>query len=101
MSRGRRRRRSGPPKCDRCSQVILWLKLRGKWRPFEPRPLRTGDLHANGRYPVEGKTAWPLEDLVEELMGRRRVSEAVARDEAYDFPFYTPHSCPDSEEQTQ
>lgn len=72
--------------------------LRDNWRPFRPGIVAPGGagLPAAATYPVEGKFAWPVEDLVVELMGRREISEAAARDEAYDFPWMATHVCPDS-----
>lgn len=96
MTRNRRKR--GPARCNTCQAPIVFLTLRGAWRPFEPRPYVPGSLTINPAYPVEGKIAWPLEDLVVELMGRRECSEAEARDEAHDFEWRTVHHCPDDPE---
>lgn len=93
----RRRKRHGPARCTTCQAPIIWLRLRDKWRSFEPRPVPSGGGgHAlNPSYPVEGKIAWPLEDLVAELMVRRECSETAAREEALDFDWRTVHRCPE------
>jgi hypothetical protein len=93
----RRRKRTGPARCNTCQAPIVWLKLRDKWRSFEPKPVVPGSTHGIGNpsYPVEGKIAWPLEDLVAELMVRRECSDTAARAEAYDFDWRTVHHCPD------
>lgn len=94
----RRRKQSGPARCKTCQAPIVWLLLRGKWRSFEPRPVeRLPEVVRlqNPSYPIEGKIAWPLEDLVVELMGRRECTEAAAREEAHDFEWRTIHHCPD------
>lgn len=91
-TRRRRRRTHGPARCQDCRAPIRWLRLRGEWRPFNPKPVDPRHQVA-GAYPVENRTAWPLEDLVVELMGRRNVGEAEARDEALDLPWHTRHIC--------
>lgn len=90
------RRRGGryqPARCNRCHGSIKWLRLRGKYWKFDPKPIDPRTHSGPLAYPVEGKTAWPLGRLVEELMGRREITESEAREEAYDYPWHCVHAC--------
>lgn len=93
------RKRRSPPRCGECRQPIAWFRLRGTWRPFNPArfsPTRPapGSATAAAAYPVEGKTAWLMAALVEELMGRRECTRAEAEEEALDMPWHAVHVCP-------
>lgn len=64
----------------------------GKWRTFEPSAV-DGRTHVGPAVPVVYGRAWLLEELVDELMVRHQYGRAAAEDEAYDVPWYVPHSC--------
>lgn len=91
----RRRRPKGPPRCLDCGRPFKWIKSPHGWRRFEPRPV-DGRTHVGAAaVPVEGGTyAWPsFRELVEDLMVRRQQGTAAAQAEAYDMPWYVPHTC--------
>lgn len=92
----RRTRRHRPARCPDCHQPTVWLASpwSGRWRRFDPTPLNGRAHNGPTAYPVEGRRAWRVRDLVEELMIRRDCSRAEAEDEAYDMPFHVPHVCP-------
>lgn len=96
------RRRRGPARCSDCRRPIVWLRLRGSWRTFEPGPV-DGRTHVGPRaHPVEGRHAWPsLREATEDLMVRRRMSSADAEAEAYDLPWYVAHTCPPKTERDE
>ncbi|GAB3988787.1 hypothetical protein [Nocardioides marmoraquaticus] len=95
--RGRRRRRgSGPIRCDDCHRPVDMLSdphAPHRTRPFEQRQV-DGRTHIGvAAYPVEGRRAWLLRDLVEDLMIRRRCSRQEAEQEAYAMPWQPVHQC--------
>lgn len=94
MARRRRRTRTGP-QCSTCKASIKWIRLRGNWRTFDPKPL-DGKQHAGLAYPTEnnGTTASPFEELVDDLQGRLGITRVEAEDHAYAMPWYALHACP-------
>lgn len=93
-----RRRRRGPPRCKDCNALVVFFRSArtGAWMPFDPRPLSGRDHPGSvGRLWVieNAATAWPLRELVEDLMVRREISQAEADDEAHDMPWYQTHIC--------
>lgn len=93
----RRRRVRDRARCQHCQHPIAWFRTtHGSWRSCEPRPV-DGRTHNNcpPAMPVENnRWLWPFEDLVADLQGRRECSRADAEAEAYDMPWYIPHTCP-------
>lgn len=89
-------RRRRPLLCRHCKAPVRWLiwSASGTWRLFDAKPV-DGRAHSGPpAYPVEnGRTAWRLSALVEDLQARRQASAEDARDEAYDMPWHTPHAC--------
>lgn len=93
VSRPRRRGRQQPTRCRKCNAQIVWLLRGASWWRYDPRPVDPRTHAGPPANPVEGKRAWPLGALVEELMGRRECTEAEAREEALDMPWYQLHTC--------
>lgn len=90
-----RRRRS--PRCNDCGRPVTFFRsaITGKWRPFDPKPVRIGQQLTSPAWVVENNaTAWPYRDLVEDLRVRRQCSQADAEDEAHAMPWHLPHDCP-------
>lgn len=82
------------PRCNDCKQPVAWFfsPYTGRLRPFDPTPVSP---HSQSlAYPVEGRRAWKLHELVDDLQARRETSEETARAEAYDMPWHKPHTCP-------
>lgn len=81
-------------RCPTCSRSVKWLKspFSSSWRCFEPTPVSPNAGAV--AYPVEALRAWKFDELVEELMARRNQSRTDAQDEAYAFPWYALHHCP-------
>lgn len=95
-----RRRQRGPARCLSCSRpvVLFGSPFTGKWRTFEPTPVDpTLRQDLSDVFPVEGRRAWKPRELVEDLMVRRRVTQAGAEREVYDMTWYQLHRCPDDE----
>ena len=92
----RRRRRRGPPKCNKCQRDVLWARLvhSGAWRTFEPKAADTRQATGQVLYPIEGSLAWHTRDLVEDLMVRRQCSQSEAEEEARAMPWHARHVCP-------
>lgn len=97
----RRRARGRLPRCAKCQHPFRWLAWHNGWRKFEPHPV-DGRAHVGApAYPVESKRAWPLRELVEDLMVRRRCGRDDAEDEAYAMPWFVPHVCPPTNDDTK
>lgn len=91
-----RRTRGRLIRCHGCHFPIKWFRygVRGGWRKYEPAPV-DGRRHTGApAHPVEGVRAWPVRDLIEDLMVRRRVGWTEAEDEVYAMPWHVPHVCP-------
>jgi len=87
------RRARSYPRCNTCRYAITWFSLRGDWRAFDPKVI-DGRSHAQAAYPVEGKKASPVGDLIEEFMGRYEIDRADAEDHVYALPWHVLHACP-------
>jgi hypothetical protein len=89
----RRKTKNRYPRCNTCKYAITWFSLRGDWRAFDPK------VHAPGErlmaaYPVEGKRASPVGDLIEEFMGRYEIDRTDAEEHVYALPWHVLHACP-------
>lgn len=86
-------------RCQWCKAPIAWFTspFGGRLAKFDAKPV-DGRTHAGApAYPVEnGRRAWRLPPLVEELQVRRETSREAAQDEAYDMPWHTLHDCPNN-----
>lgn len=86
-------------RCNDCQAPVVWLMSPhggGYNRRFDAKPV-DGRTHTGAAaYPVEGRRAWKLADLVEDLQARRETTREAAETEAYDMPWHTPHDCPNS-----
>lgn len=90
-----RRKRRAPAQCDACRRPVKWVRHRGHWWKFDPKPVDPRTHTGPPAYPIENANAWHYPALVEELMGRRECSRQEAEDEAHDMPWHVPHVCPD------
>jgi hypothetical protein len=91
--------RPGPTRCNECREPFRWFRFGGSFRKFDPTPVDPHRHAGPPAHPVEGTRAWGIQALVEELQGRRGVSEDEARDEAYDMPWHVLHTCPPTTEE--
>lgn len=92
-----RRRRRGPPRCQHCNAQVVFFRsaVTRTWRPFDPRPVRDGQQLAQAPWSIENNVwAWPLRDLVEDLMVRLQCGHAEAEEHAHAMPQHLPHDCP-------
>jgi hypothetical protein len=93
----RRRSRRGPPRCHDCNAPVVFFRnpATGKFRPFDPRPVAQGQQYPRPPWPVENNAwAWPLRDLIEDLMVRIPCSRDEAEEHARAMPWHLPHDCP-------
>lgn len=95
-----RRARGRLPRCNACRFPIVWFSWRGSWRRYEPGQVDGRTHQGPPAHPVEGRRAWPLRELVEDLMVRRQISSAEAEDEVYAMPWHVPHVCPPDRDTT-
>lgn len=99
-----RRRRRSSPRCRDCQAPVLFFRSArtGNWRPFDPKPVDQRQQNPSTAHAVEnGVLAWPLRDLVEDLMVRRHCGRDDAEDEARAMPWHVPHDCPNRPAQNE
>lgn len=89
-------------RCNDCQTPVVWFRTwTGSWRLFDAKPV-DGRTHTGApAYPVEGRRAWKIRDLVEDLQARREASTEAAETEAYDMPWHIPHECPPGTNETR
>lgn len=90
--RPRQRGRHQPATCGKCGARIVWLIRGASYWKYDPKPV-DARTHPGPANPVEGKRAWPVGQLVVELMGRRECTEAEAHEEVLDMPWMVLHTC--------
>lgn len=90
--------RRGSPRCRNCQRPVVFFKnpMTGKYRPFNPTPVRDGQQVPGPTYTVENnRHAWQRDVLVEDLMVRLHCGRDEAEEHALAMPRYLPHTCPD------
>jgi hypothetical protein len=95
----RKRPRRGPAQCRNCRAPIAFFLspfMTGQVRAFNPYPVDPRVQSGAASYPVLGRQAYRLPDLVDQLMVLRQCSHSEAEEEAADLPRHTFHACPDS-----
>lgn len=94
MAAARRRRRTGPPRCNTCGALVVFFRLpSGELAPFRPNPIPHYTQTGGRVYPIFGGRAWVLDELVDDLQARAQQSRQDALDEAYALPWHTIHHC--------
>ena len=97
MSPARRRRQRGPAQCRTCRAQVAFFRspFTGQVRAFNPKPIDMRTPMVEAAYPVYGRSAYRLADVVDLLMAERLCTRAEAEEEARDLPWHTFHACAD------
>jgi hypothetical protein len=95
--RRRRHRRPTRPTCKDCNAEVRFFRdENNRWRMVNAKPVDGRTHQGPPAYPVEGRRAWKLPALVEDLQVRRETTVEEAEHEAYDMPWHVPHDCPNT-----
>lgn len=75
--------------------IFFRSSITGNFRPFEVKPVRPGQQQPRPTWVIENNVmAWPLRDLVEDLMVRLQCSATEADEHAHAMPWHVAHDCP-------
>ncbi|SDC45232.1 hypothetical protein [Nocardioides lianchengensis] len=85
----------GPAKCRTCRRPVVFLRspFTGNVRTFDPTPVDGHHPLAVNAFPVMGRTAYKVVDLVELIQVQRQCSDVEADAEVRDMPWHVPHEC--------
>jgi len=102
MSPRKTRRHRGPALCRNCRAPIAFFRspFTDGVRIFNAKPVDMRGQLAEVAYPVLGRQAYRLRDVVDQLMVMRQCSHGEAEEEARDLPWHTLHACPIDQDHT-